>query len=308
MKDTYPPFRNKVQADRFLDYVNSIHENIKFTIEYENDDKLPFLDTLVFRRDDCFNTTVFRKKTFTGLGSNYYSHCFFNFKLNSLSTLIHRAYNLTSDWSLFHEEVMFLKTYFTNNCYPSKLFFRHTKKFLNNNFIPKFKIPTVPKLSFFTSVPMVHDKCFYKDLRKIINKYIPAIELKLIPKNPLTIGSLFRYKERLSPLMTSGVTYQFNCPRCDLGTYVGSTRRLLKVRIDCHRGVSYRTGCKLSNPEFSNIREHTIKCKHNINYNDFKILGKASNDQLLNIQESLFIKQLVPKLNTQSSAIPLFLS
>ena len=108
--------------------------------------------------------------------------------------------------------------------------------------------------------------------------------------------------------MTSGVTYQFNCPRCDLGTYVGSTRRLLKVRIDCHRGVSYRTGCKLSNPEFSNIREHTIKCKHNINYNDFKILGKASNDQLLNIQESLFIKQLVPKLNTQSSAIPLFLS
>ena len=108
--------------------------------------------------------------------------------------------------------------------------------------------------------------------------------------------------------MTSSVVYKFNCPRCDLGTYVGSTRRLLRVRIDCHRGISYRTGCKLSNPEYSNIREHTKKCKHNIRYEDFEILGKASNDQELAILESLCIKQLVPHLNSQTSATPLYLS
>ena len=155
---------------------------------------------------------------------------------------------------------------------------------------------------------MIHRKCFYKDIKKIINNHIPAINMKLIPKNPMTIGSLFRYKERLGPLMTSGVIYKFNCPRCDLGTYVGSTRRLLRVRIDCHRGVSYRTGCKLTNPEFSNIRDHVKKCKYNIDYNNFKILSKAKNQQMLTIQESLFIKQLVPNLNSQSSSAPLYLT
>ena len=108
--------------------------------------------------------------------------------------------------------------------------------------------------------------------------------------------------------MTSDVVYRSNCPRCDLGTNVGSTRRLLKVRIDSHRGVSYRTGVQITNPEFSNIREHTKKCKYEINYKDFEILGKASNDHLLTVMESLFIKQIVPHLNTQSSATPLYLS
>ena len=262
----------------------------------------------MFRDNDTFNTTVFRKKTFTGLGSNFYSHCFLNFKLNSLSTLIHRAFTLTSNWHSFHQEITFLHDYFRKNCFPSKLFSKYTNKFLNNVFSPKWQIPTVPKLPLFASVPLVNKHSFYTELHKIIERHIPAISLKLIPKNPLTIGSLFPPKERLGSLMTSNVIYRFNCPRCDLGTYVGSTRRLLKVRIDSHKGISYRTGVKLTNPEFSNIRDHTTKCKHEINYKDFEIIGKASNDHLLAVMESLFIKQIVPHLNTQTSATPLYLS
>ena len=195
-----------------------------------------------------------------------------------------------------------------NNCFPSKLFFTQVKKFLNKNFIPKCNLPTVPKLPFYASVPMLHKKSFYDELKRTINNHIPAINMKIIPKNPLTIGSLFRYKEKLSPLMTSSVIYKFNCPRCDLGTYVGSTQRLLRVRIDCHRGVSYRTGCKLTNPEFSSIRNHAKKCKYTINYDDFKILGKATNGHLLTIKESLLIKALVPQLNSQTSSAPLYLT
>ena len=74
--DTFLLFRGKEQAEAFLEYANEMHPNIKFTIEHEKDHKLPFLDVLVYRDDDHFNTTVFRKKTFTGLGTNFYSHCF----------------------------------------------------------------------------------------------------------------------------------------------------------------------------------------------------------------------------------------
>ena len=124
----------------------------------------------------------------------------------------------------------------------------------------------------------------------------------------MTIGSYFVLKERLNPLMTSGVVYLFNCPRCDLGRYVGCTRRLLKVRVDCHRGVSYRTGVKLTNPEYSCIREHAKKCKHTVKYEDFKIIGRATNYHKLSILESLFIKQMVPHLNSQTTSTPLYLS
>ena len=96
--DTFLLFRGKHQADTFLEYANRLHPNIKFTIEYEDNNVLPFLDILVSREADHFNTTIFRKKTFTGQGTNFYSHCYFNFKLNALSTLFHRAFSLTSDW------------------------------------------------------------------------------------------------------------------------------------------------------------------------------------------------------------------
>ena len=197
---------------------------------------------------------------------------------------------------------------FLNNCYPSKLFYKHLHKFLDNIHLPKFQVPTVPKLKFYARLPFIYNKQFYQELYKIFKQHLPAVDLKVIPCNPMTIRSLFNMKERLNPLMTSGVIYQFNCPRCSLGKYVGSTRRLLKVRIDSHRGVSYRTGVRLSNPEFSSIRDHTNKCRQKIDYKDFKIIGRAQNDHQLAILESLLIKQMVPQLNTQTTSTPLYLS
>ena len=306
--DTFALFKSKYDAERFLEFINRAHPNIKFTMECENDNKLPFLDVLVLRQYDRFNTSVYRKKTFTGLGSNFYSHCFYGFKLNSLSTLIYRAFSLTSSWEFFHEEVQFLHKYFKSNYFPTALFHRYVFKILNSVFIPKVSLPTVPKLTFYSNVPLINDKNFYDVLRKLVSNYIPAIRFNTIPTNPLTMGSLFKFKDKLDPLMTSCVVYKFNCPRCNLGTYVGSTQRLLRVRIDCHNGVSYRTGSKLTNPEFSCIRQHANKCKHKIQYKDFEILGRAPNSKLLTILESLHIKQVVPQLNTQSSSTTLYLT
>ena len=306
--DTFLLFRYREQAESFLEHANGRHPNIKFTSEYEENNKLSFLDIVVSRDNDRFNTSIFRKKTFTGQGTNFYSHCFYNFKINALSTLLHRAYALTSNWNSFHNEISYLHQYFLNNCYPSKLFYKCLHGFLDNLFIPKLDIPTVPKLQFYVNVPLIHDKKFYQEIYRIIDHYIPAIELKLIQSNPFSIRSLFKIKEKLDPLMTSGVVYLFNCPKCNMGRYVGSTRRLLKVRADSHIGISYRTGDKLSNPEFSNIRNHTKRCRYNIKYKDFKIIGRAKTDYQLTILESLFIKQMVPNLNSQTTSGPLFLS
>ena len=150
-----------------------------------------------------FRLAFIEKNTFTGLGTNLYSSCNFNFKLNSLSTLLHRAYILTSSWIAFHKEIEFLASFFSNNCYPSRYFYRVLNKLLTLKMKPPVTIYTVQKLCIYAKFPFLHDNSFKKKCMKLINKELPALNLKLIPRNPLTIRSFFRMKDSIQPLLLS---------------------------------------------------------------------------------------------------------
>ena len=84
-------FKHKEQALSFLDYLNNKHHNIKFTVEHEAGDKLPFLDCSVCKVGNRFECSVFIKPTFSGLGLSFFSYCTFQFKLNCVWTLMSRA-------------------------------------------------------------------------------------------------------------------------------------------------------------------------------------------------------------------------
>ena len=267
------------------------------------------MDILVSRSNGQFTTGVFRKETFTGLGQNFFSHSPLSFKINSCKTLLSRAFSLSSSWLKFHEEVSFLKTYFTKNCYPAFVFEKQLRNFLSNMFRPKPLISTVPKMTMYVSLPFMNDSLsVQRELKKVLNKLYPYVEFKLVFRNTLTIGSLFRFKDSLSELMRASTVYLFSCPKCNFGTYVGCTNRMLKVRIDSHRGVSHRTGCALKVKEHSAIRSHSASCRHTIQYNDFKILSFASDPHSLLFLESLLIKQHSPTLNNQTTSIPLYIA
>ena len=275
-------------------------------MDVESEDHLSFLDISVLRPNGKFVTGIFRKKTFTGLGLNFFSHCPMSFKINSVQTLLNRAYSLCSDWYKFHDEMLSLSSYFTKNCYPSQLFDKITKNLLNNVFKPKPRIIDVPKKNMYVSLPLMTNYSAVKqELTKSLSNLYPYVKFNFIFKNPLTLNSLFHFKDTLPELMRSSVVYQFNCPKCNFGTYIGCTSRLLKVRIDSHRGVSHRTGSNLSKKEFSSIRNHSVSCKYNIKYTDFKILSIAQNRYSLPFLESLLIKQLSPNLNSSTTSVPL---
>ena len=44
-----------------INVLNSFHSNIEFTYEEEKDGQIPFLDVLIVRKNDTFETTVYRK-------------------------------------------------------------------------------------------------------------------------------------------------------------------------------------------------------------------------------------------------------
>ncbi|XP_068697770.1 uncharacterized protein [Montipora foliosa] len=66
--DTFCLFRSERDATLFFNYINNQHPNIRFTMEREADHVLPFLDVLINNTDPHQSvTTVYRKKTFTGI-------------------------------------------------------------------------------------------------------------------------------------------------------------------------------------------------------------------------------------------------
>ena len=63
--DTYCLFDNEIDAHLFHDYLNTRHNNMKFTMENEVDKKLPFLDILIDNSNPISpHTSIFQKKNF----------------------------------------------------------------------------------------------------------------------------------------------------------------------------------------------------------------------------------------------------
>ena len=71
--DVFATIDNKDNTTKCLEFLNKQHPNIKFTIEHEENGKLPFLDTCVKRSIDKYGTTIYHKKTFTGVYLNWTS-------------------------------------------------------------------------------------------------------------------------------------------------------------------------------------------------------------------------------------------
>ena len=81
--DTFTMFDSKNTANEFLQYLNSCHNGIKFNIEFEQDNEIPFLDILVKRCPiNTFMTFIYRKKTFTGLYTKWDSFTVRKYKIN----------------------------------------------------------------------------------------------------------------------------------------------------------------------------------------------------------------------------------
>lgn len=227
-----------------------------------------------------------------------------------MDTLIHRAYHISSNFLLFHRELEYLKTFFINNAFPLQLFCKRIHSFLENVYRPPTLIPTVPKDIRYFTLPFLGplNRSFAKNLRSLLTVSYPSIDFKLIFTNSRKIGSFFRLKDDTPHELRSSVVYSFTCPRCNHGTYVGSTTHTIHARACGHLGVSYRTLLLISSPEASPIREHAHNCHYRPSSSDLKILYSHPNEHSLRLAESLLIKTTLPNLNSDSSAAPLFIA
>jgi len=102
----------KYELQSFLKHLNSVHQNIAFTMEVEQQGTLPLLDVLVKRRlDDSLGHSVYKKPIHTDLNLHAKSEHHPSKKRAVLSTLVRRAKTLCDPGSL-REEIIHLKDNF----------------------------------------------------------------------------------------------------------------------------------------------------------------------------------------------------
>ena len=112
-------FDSKDSANEFLKYLNGRHNSIKFTIEFEQAEEIPFLNILVKScPNNTFVTSVYRKKTFTGLYTKWDSFTPRKYKINLARTLTYRCFPICFTASLLQSAVEDLKRLLLQNGYP----------------------------------------------------------------------------------------------------------------------------------------------------------------------------------------------
>ena len=138
-------FDSKDSANEFLKYLNGRHNSIKFTIEFEQAEEIPFLNILVKScPNNTFVTSVYRKKTFTGLYTKWDSFTPRKYKINLARTLTYRCFPICFTASLLQSAVEDLKSLLLQNGYPQGIITFNINDVLNKN-KPNEPVATVPQ-------------------------------------------------------------------------------------------------------------------------------------------------------------------
>ena len=208
-------------------------------------------------------------------------------------------------------EIELLINFFKTNAYPDKMVSKLIYRFMNSKCSVKNKTVKLEakKLMVYHKLPYLNDlSCSYikKEIDRIIDKFYPHIDLRLVFFNPFSIKGLLNHKEKLPAALCSGIIYDFTCSACS-ATYIGSSMKCLKSRANEHFGRSSRTGNLLVRPLQSKVREHIFNCNSTFNLEDFKVLSSFGENTVLRIAESLEIAIKKPSINSDTSSFPLHL-
>ena len=306
--DTFLLFKSEQHVKLFLEYLNAQHKNIKFTFEVETNNTLPFLDVNVTRDNNEFVTSVYRKPTYTGLTTKFDSYTPSIYKQNLVSILIYRAFKISRNYLVFHNELKFITDILCKNGFPLHYVQRIIRNFLNKIFENNNKIVvcTVPRDVIFVKLPFLGSLSYgiKRKLSNLINKNYTAVEVRFI-FTTFNIGNYFNFKDKIPQTLRSMIVYKYECGGCN-ATYIGKTSRNLFMRIHEHRGYSFRSqNFKLTSPMNSPIRDHCEKTNHNFCINNFKVIDSSNNNIDLNIIESLNIWSERPSLNDYSCSTEL---
>lgn len=205
-------------------------------MEKEENHKLPFLDVLLDNHSNQgIITSVFHKKTYTGLLTNYYSLVPFSYKVGLVRTLVDRVFKINNTWTGFHLDISNLTKTLRKNFFPSSFIKNVVWKFLNNYFNSGssqsvarkdnclyFKLPHICPFSIITQ----------RRIKKLVNTFCSDLKIKLV-FTTFKIMSWFWARGPISAGLRSQVICKFSCAGWN-ACYIGETDIHFATRICEH--------------------------------------------------------------------------
>ena len=111
-------------------------------------------------------------------------------------TLAYRCFRICSNWTLFHNELQQLKEIFRKNEYPESFVDNCFKKFLDNAFQVRQKVPTVEKKTLILVLPYLGVVSLQTrtKLQQALKGILNCCKLRVIFKTQCKLSSVFRFK------------------------------------------------------------------------------------------------------------------
>lgn len=227
------------EVERVLQAFNDFHPKLQFTVEHEEDHKLPFLDMVVIRPEDQpFTTDWYMKPIASGRILNFHSMHPMHLKINVACNVIKKVNTLSTSRTQ-QERNMIVTRILRLNDYPISLINRLTNRG-NPSRTSLTPTPTASQVPTTTESNKIYKSIPYiEGLSQQIAKYIRRSDeysnVNVVHYNNYTVAPMYRaMKGRTDTYQKNNVIYSISCQQCD-AKYVGMTTNKLQTRIYGHK-------------------------------------------------------------------------
>ena len=278
--DCFVIWPNNQDFDQFLHQLNDAVPSIEFSVEFEQNGFIPFLDTKVIRNDLRFLFDVYRKDGHSNSYIHWFSNHSRNTKRGSLFGLFLRAYRIC-DEAFIENEIKIIKTSFSKLGYPWRFIMEVLRDVKRRHFSPNQpsndnqQPPTIslPRNDF---------------TEKYINPVFKAQGIRVVNKATNTIGAALLGNKRGTGSAPDAGVYVVPCHDCT-SPYVGQTGQF-RVRCNAHTRDVHRgsgTGALVS---------HERETGHTMNVEGAKIVYPSKRPYRRKLVESALM-QFIPNIN-----------
>lgn len=274
----------KQDEERILKIFNSYHNKIKFTIEREENNSLPYLDMKLYRENNKIITDWYSKSISSGRLINFHSTQPTKQKTNTAINLIKTALQLSDD-KFKTKNINKIKEILINNSYPMHTINNMINRVINDK-------PNTESTNKTSGITKYHSLSFVPKLteHKQMKQIIEDDNVTLAHKSNKTIQTLFtQTKTKIEIGEQSNVVYEIKClgnsnEKCGK-LYIGTTKRSLNTRIAEHesdiRKSKYSTA----------LAQHCSENQHTADLVNVSVLDKERKENKRYTLESLRIQQ-----------------
>ena len=251
----------KTSISDFLEHINSIEMSIKFTMEEEKDNSIPFLDVFVTRNPDhTFATDLYSKPTNSDRLLSFSSHHPIPHKRSVVFSMMKRAQSIPSKISDCHRQEKQSLRVLCKNGFP--------RTFIEHSLQPKRQIKEPCSIAPTVHVVLPYVSRTSERIAQILRRF----NVKVFHKPFFKLSNCFKLpKDPIVSEHVCGVVYKIPCKDCSR-IYVGQTANSMKTRLGQHRAA-----LRLLQPSKSAVAEHSLVCDHTIDWTGASVAARERN-------------------------------